>query len=404
MVKQHRLQEHLVQLSQIGRLESGGLHRSSLSPEDAQARALVGSWLEAAGFALREDGACNLIASLPGTLENAKVLMLGSHIDTVPHGGAFDGALGVLGGLEAVQSALEEGYVFRHPVELVIFCDEEGAERLGCLGSTLMFEDLAPEVLAGKAPGREETVSERLGSLGLDLERASKEKRNPKDILAYLELHIEQGGVLESEDLEIGVVQGIVGIRRYEWHISGKANHAGTTPMHLRDDALVKAAGLISELSALASRQEQLVATVGHLTLEPNAVNVVPGLVKFSEEVRSMYPHLIDELHASFLETASTISGASMRGTSASTPIWLSEPVRNVIAAEAAKANMKFKHMVSGAGHDAAAFAVAGVPTGMIFVPSIGGVSHAPNEFTPYELCAQGVDLLRSTLLVLDQE
>jgi len=403
MVNQQRLQEHLVRLSQIGRLESGGIHRSSLSPEDSQARALVGSWLESAGFTLREDGARNLVASLPGTLENAEVLMLGSHIDTVPNGGAFDGALGVLGGLEAVQGALEDGYVFRHPVELVIFCDEEGAERLGCLGSTLMFEDLAPEVLAGKAPGREQTVSERLGSMGLDIKRASREKRNPHDILAYLELHIEQGGVLESEELEIGVVQGIVGIRRYEWQISGKANHAGTTPMHLRDDALVKAARLIGELNTLASRKEHLVATVGHLTLEPNAVNVVPGLVKFSEEVRSMYPKLIDELHASFVDTASSIPGASMRGTSASPPIWLSELVRNVIADNAANANMKFKHMVSGAGHDAAAFAVAGVPTGMIFVPSIGGVSHAPHEFTPYELCAKGSDLLRRTLLTLDQ-
>ena len=403
MINQDRLQEHLINLSQIGRLASGGIHRSSLRAEDLQARKLVGNWLEAAGFSLREDGARNLIASLPGSLDNGRTLMLGSHIDTVPNGGAFDGALGVLGGLEAIQSALEQGYVFRHPVQLVVFCDEEGAERLGCLGSTLMFEDLKPEILAGKAPGRDQSVRDRLTTLGLDLERASQEKRNPKDILAYLELHIEQGGVLESEDLEIGVVQGIVGIRRYEWLVSGKANHAGTTPMHLRDDALVKTAKLIRELNFLASQRKHVVATVGHLTLEPNAVNVVPGLVKFSEEIRSMYPEIIDELHDDFLRYSAFIQGATLRGTSASPPIWLTESVRNLIADNATKADMKFKHMVSGAGHDAAAFAVAGVPTGMIFVPSQGGISHSPHEFTAYELCAKGTDLLRSTLISLDQ-
>ena len=403
MINQNRLQERLINLSQIGRLASGGIHRSSLRSEDLHARKLVSTWLEAAGFSLEEDGARNLIASLPGSLENSRTLMLGSHIDTVPNGGAFDGALGVLGGLEAIQSALEQGYIFRHPVQLVIFCDEEGAERLGCLGSTLMFDDLKPEVLAGKAPGRDQSVSERLTSLGLDLERASREKRNPKDILAYLELHIEQGGVLESEDLEIGVVQGIVGIKRYEWLVSGKANHAGTTPMHLRDDALVKAAKLIRELSFLASQRKHIVATVGHLTLEPNAVNVVPGLVRFSEEIRSMYPESIDELHEDFLRYSAFIPGATLRSTSASPPIWLTESVRNLIADRATKADMKFKHMVSGAGHDAAAFAVAGVPTGMIFVPSQGGISHSPHEFTSYEFCAKGADLLRSTLISLDQ-
>ncbi len=355
---------------------------------------------EAAGLSTSIDAGGNLIGRLGG---NGLPLVAGSHSDTVPSGGRFDGMLGLLAALEAAQSFREQGVVLRHPLEVVDFLAEEPNDfGVSCIGSRSWAGALPPSDLATLAPAIE--------LVGGDATKLHQPLRSA--VAAYVELHIEQGVVLAEKQAEIGVVTAIVGIRRHEVTVLGRADHAGTTPMDLRRDALVGAADFIRNVEHLARRQPPdgayLVATIGKIMVEPNAVNAVPGVVRMILEVRSTDEKILldfeqsiwaqseDVLHAKGLDwTRSLLSQTK--------PTPCSPLVQGAIEKAVQVVGCNSTRLPSGAGHDGV-FVARIAPMGMIFVPCRDGRSHTPEEWAEPADCARGTQVLAETLLILDQE
>lgn len=371
-------------------------------------------WLEGrfaeAGMSLRYDAAVNLIARREGSEPGLPPLVIGSHSDTVPAGGRFDGTLGVLAGLEVVRTLAERGIVTRHPVEVIDFLAEEPSEYgLSCVGSRAMSGRLSKELLAlRRADG--ESLGEailRIGGTPDDLASALR-----RDIGAFLELHIEQGRVLENSGTHLGLVTGIVGIVRLRIVLTGEADHAGATPFDLRKDALIAAAHVVTAVRssgvALAARgRGYVVATTGCIDVEPNAANVVPRLASLVIEVRAEDAALLDEFVA-LMDRASADAATEFRvqrsdftKLSASLPALCDQRLRNHLAAAAQDLGLSAIPMASGAGHDAAFVALI-APMAMVFVPSREGKSHCPEEWTEKEQCADGAAILMETLLRVD--
>lgn len=392
------LLDDLETLGQIGRGPSGGVTRLAFSPADQAGRALVRGRMEALGLLVRVDAAGNSVGLLPGRDPSLPPLVLGSHTDTVPDGGRYDGALGVLAAIAVVRTLRESGVQLRHSLEVIDFAGEEATLPGGTFGSRAMAGQLPAATLAQSAwDGR--SVAELLTEAGGDPAGLSGVARQSGAITAYLELHIEQGGQLEAMGRAIGIVEGIVGIRRYAATFRGVANHAGTTPMAGRADALVMAAPFVESVRRVAIAHH-LVGTVGTMLVEPNAPNVIPGLVRLGLELRGL-----DEMclaaAAEELGQLALARGASFEEQSRKAPVRCSPRLMNLVAAAAQSLALPHMTMASGAGHDAMCMAALG-PVAMIFVPSIGGVSHAPGEETLPEQCIAGAHVLLNTLLALD--
>src|SRR6201987_2446809 len=279
-----RVQEHLAQLARFGATPEGGVSRVAFSDADVAGRAYVKRLMEAAGLEVRIDTAGNLIGRREGTDRKLPAIVVGSHTDSVPHGGNYDGDVGVLGGIEVAQQLRDRHVRLRHTLEVVDFTDEEG----GLVGSRAMAGQLSAATLdLVNASGR--SVRDGIRALGGDPDALSQARRNLGELAAYLELHIEQGGTLERTHTDIGVVEGIVGIHWWEATVTGVANHAGTTPMDQRHDALVAASELVLAVNAAATEfPGRQVATVGRIRAEPGAPNVIPGRVVLSIEVRDL--------------------------------------------------------------------------------------------------------------------
>jgi beta-ureidopropionase / N-carbamoyl-L-amino-acid hydrolase len=375
-------------------------------------RAWLKREMEAAGLTTRLDDAGNLIGSLPGSEPGLAPLVTGSHTDTVASGGRYDGILGVLAGLEAVQSMRESGVTFRHPIEVIDFLSEEPSEYgVSCIGSRGMVGALTPDMLDFQEPGGER-LGDGIRRMGGVPEALSAPLRRPGDLAAFVELHIEQGRVLEDRQLPIGVVSDIVGIHRYDIVVTGQADHAGTTPMDLRHDALAAAAGLIKTIQTEARRQSQgdayLVATVGRLDVSPNASNAIPDRVEMVLEVRSNDAGLLEGFFPPLLELAQRDAKAQGTGISATPlseglPTQCADAVQAHIAAAAETLGLGTMTMPSGAGHDAVYMAKL-APTGMLFIPCLDGRSHCPEESITLEQAADGCRVLAETLRRLDQE
>jgi beta-ureidopropionase / N-carbamoyl-L-amino-acid hydrolase len=402
-VNGERVGEHILKLAEFGKNPQGGVSRVAYSDADKQGREYVLGLMKAAGLEVNIDAAGNLIGRRAGTENNLKPLLIGSHIDTVPEGGNYDGVVGSMGAIEVAQTLAEQNVKLRHPLEVVIFQNEEG----GLIGSRAMDGELTEQELdlvsrSGK------TIREGIKFIGGDPAKLSEVKRNKGDIAAYLELHIEQGNTLDTEKINIGVVEGIVGINWWDVTIEGFANHAGTTAMNNRQDALLAAAKFIEAVNrVVTSVPGRQVGTVGRINAFPGAPNVIPGKVVLSLELRDLDAAKIKMLYDKIREEVEKIATASktkfeFKEINVNIPAPTDTRIRSLISDAARELGLTTKMLPSGAGHDAQDMARLG-PVGMIFVPSVGGISHSPREFSHPADITNGANVLLHTLLKLDK-
>ncbi|REK77819.1 Zn-dependent hydrolase [Paenibacillus paeoniae] len=385
-----------------------GWTRRPFTPWYAEGRQWLTKRMREAGLDVSLDAASNLIGALPGQDSALPPIMIGSHTDTVTGGGRFDGIIGVIAGIEIARLLKESGHQLRHPLEIVDFTAEEPSEfGISTIGSRGMVGHLDEDML-GRSDSTGLVLRDAMERQGGRMADLADEARKSGEVALYLELHIEQGPVLEQSGCALGAVTGIVGILRYRIIIEGAPNHAGTTPMSLRNDALAGFCeiGLAFEQHCKA-HGDGLVGTIGRLTNEPNASNVVPGCVTFDLEIRSLDTALSLSVYEGFFNEAERIAaarGLTLRGEKLSQ----SEPVRVgsdllTLVEQSCAAVASVVRLPSGAGHDANQLAAI-APIGMIFVPSRGGRSHCPEEWTDYEQVAMGVDALFHTLLAFDSK
>ncbi len=404
-----RLTTWLADLAKIGATASGGVTRFALTEGDRQARQWLIERANEHGLAHRVDAAGNLFIHQPLS-HGRPIILAGSHVDTVPEGGRYDGALGVLAALECLVRLQEtNARDMRHSLEVAVWTEEEGSRfKGGLVGSRAFIGELMPEELMD-LDSHGVSLADALREWGLSPDLIGNLPEQRGELAGYFELHVEQGGVLETRQEEIGVVSGIVGIRRFDVTVRGQANHAGTTPMALRHDALVGVAEMVKLVpERLQSGQfPQAVATVGKLQVFPGGVNVVPGRVEFTLEVRDLESKVMDQVAESLLaefEQIATRRGLSLRWqqTADVIPAPLHPRMRDAVRQSAANLGYRFLDMPSGAGHDAQHLAHV-CPTGMIFVPSRGGISHSPDEFTSEADCIRGANVLLNAILLADQ-
>lgn len=402
-VNGQRIMDHINALAEFGKNPQGGASRVAYSDADKQGREYVMGLMKNARLDVTIDAAGNLIGRRAGSDNNLKPLLIGSHIDTVPEGGNYDGVVGSMGAIEVAQTLAEENITLRHPLEVVIFQNEEG----GLIGSRAMNGELTEKELdlvsrSGK------TIREGIKFIGGDTGRLNEVKRNKGDIAAYIELHIEQGNTLDTEKINIGVVEGIVGINWWDVTIEGFANHAGTTAMNNRQDALLAAAKFIETVNRIVTSEPgRQVGTVGRINAFPGAPNVIPGKVVLSLELRDLNAAKIKTLYDKIYAAAQQIAKDSktkfdFKEINVNIPAPTDPHMQAFIETAARELGLSTKKLPSGAGHDAQDMAQLG-PVGMIFVPSVGGISHSPREFSHPADIANGTNVLLHTVLKIDK-
>ena len=397
-----RIVEHLTALSQFGKNPQGGVSRVAYSEADRQGREYVVGLLRAAGLEVSIDAAGNIVGRRAGGVSSLKPLVMGSHIDSVPEGGNYDGDVGSLSAIEVVQTLAERKLTTRHPLEVIIFANEEG----GTIGSHAISGEI-PDRQLSLVTNSGKTIRDGIKFIGGDPDKLASIRRKRGDIAAYLELHIEQGGTLDTETIQIGVVEGIVGITQWEVKIEGFANHAGTTPMNQRRDAMLAAAKFIEAVNRIVtSMPGRQVGTVGKLQAWPGAYNVIPGKVILGLELRDLDAAKVQMLYQKIRDEAAQIARSTgttfdFTETNSIVPAPTDERIRKLIDETAKSLGLTTRWLPSGAGHDAQEMARVG-PVGMIFVPSVGGISHSPKEYSRSEDIANGANVLLHTLLKLD--
>ena len=398
-----RLMTRIFELAKIGGLANGGVCRLAFTPEDIEARQQVSTWMQEAGMTVRVDAAGNLIGRYAG-VHDAAAIATGSHIDTVPVGGRYDGVLGVLAGIELVQTLQDYDLRLQHPIEVIVFSDEERS----VIGCKAMSEGIleAPSYYDRTDGTSIQTCLEKVGG---NWDQIHTARRDPSEIAAFIELHVEQGGVLESQGVPIGIVQGIVGQHRFAVNINGRMNHAGTTPMNDRQDALLAAAKIIVAVHEIAtSTPGDQVATVGYLTVLPNATNTVAGEADLRVDLRDLSGDRLVQLIQNIRQTIAEI--AIETGTSITfeemlnlKPTLSNDRIQETIAKVCQTLQLDYNYLPSRAGHDAQEIGRF-TAMGMIFVPSQQGLSHSHLEYTCPEHCIQGANVLLQSFLVIDRE
>src|SRR5580765_242149 len=402
-VNGQRINDNLKELSRFGANPQGGVSRVAYSDADLKGRDYAVTLLKEAGLDVHIDAAGNIVGTRAGSDPSLKPLLIGSHIDSVPMGGNYDGDVGSLSAIEVAQTLKDSNITLRHPLEVMIFQNEEG----GTVGSQALGEGLDEKHLnlvsqSGK------TIREGTRLIGGNPEQLAAAKRQPGSIAGYFELHIEQGGTLEREKIDIGVVEGIVGILHSEVTIEGFANHAGTTPMDQRHDALLSAARFIEKVNQIVtSVPGRQVGTVGWIKAEPGAYNVIPGKVVLGLELRDLDEKKFTGLFEQIRAEADTLGKLNQ------TRFGFTEPVvshsaltdrgfQKLIDDSAKSLSFSTRLMPSGAGHDAQEIARIG-PVGMVFIPSINGISHSPKEFSRPQDIENGANVLLQTVLAFDK-
>ena len=389
------LERRLDELYTIGAQPDGGAYRGLYDDAWAAAVERVERWLKNAGLKTRRDAVGNLWGRVDGT-DKGKSIVTGSHIDTVRHGGRLDGALGIVAGLTAVESLLATKGRPRRPLEVVAICEEEG--------SRFATNFWGSRAIVGEIETAADDMSQAMRERGLDPARIAAAARD--DIDAFVELHIEQGVVLESTNVPIAVVSTIVGTAHLEVAVTGRPDHAGTTPMELRRDALAGAAAMIQAVESIArSLGKPAVATVGRIRAEPDQINVIPGRVVFTIDLRhsdlGARRALEERIRSLCATTASERKlGIETRVLQERPPVPMHREVRTLLARAAKDSGIDATEMVSGAGHDAQILA-ARCRVGMLFVPSIGGRSHCPEEATSPRHLELGTRVLARALEML---
>ena len=398
-----RIMQHLQSLSEFGKNPQGGVSRVAYTEADLQGREYAMRLMREAGLEVQIDPAGNIVGSRPGSDPSLKPLLIGSHIDSVPEGGNYDGDAGSLSAIEVAQVLREKGLSLRHPLQVIIFQNEEG----GTVGSHILGVGADDKLLNIKSQSGK-TIREGIPFVGGDLSKLAQAQRKPGSIAGYFELHIEQGGTLEQEKINIGVVEGIVGILHSEVTVDGFANHAGTTPMNQRHDAMLSAARFIEKVNqVVTSIPGRQVGTVGWIRVQPGAYNVIPGKVVLGLELRDLDEKKIDDMFTRIRAEAAQIGNMNSTSFSFTDPV-MTHPAltdkgfQKLIGDTAKGLGLSTKLMPSGAGHDAQEIAKIG-PVGMIFIPSINGISHSPKEFSRPEDIENGANVLLRTVLSFDQ-
>lgn len=403
MINKERVFQRLHELGNIGRKESGVLTRHAFTPEDRAAKDLVAKYMKEAGLSVREDAVGNLIGRREGRNPKAPVVLTGSHIDTVCDGGIFDGALGIIGGIEVLQILSEQGIETEHPIEIYAFNDEEGARfSFSMFGSRGVIGDLTAKDLEMKDKAGI-TVAQAMTEQGLDPLKIKKAIRSKEELKAFIELHIEQGKVLESNDLSVGIVTGIVNELWMKIIVKGEAGHAGATPMNLRQDALVAAAEMVQVIEREAKKTGSTVATVGRLNVLPGGINIIPGQVEFTLDLRDTSQETSDKVETAIFKEIEKI--CQERGVRIETeilqripPAPCSKEFQEAAKKACKEIGLEYFCLPSGAGHDAMQM-VNICPIGMIFIRSKDGISHNPAEWSSAEDCADGVNVLYHVIL-----
>ncbi|BAZ93327.1 hydantoinase/carbamoylase family amidase [Thiohalobacter thiocyanaticus] len=397
-----RLQADIEALSQIGRREDMGLYRMAFSDGDMAGREWLAGRIEAAGLELFVDGAANVHARLGWDGKRPSVMM-GSHADTVPGAGHLDGVLGVLVALECVRCFKDHDIPLRFPLEAVSFTDEEGRFG-GMFGSQALCGFLTPEKIHQARDLDNTSIVEAMQARGMNAMDALRAARRPETLHAFVELHIEQGPVLDRHGVGIGVVDGIAGLFKWDVRLIGAANHAGTTPMTMRRDAFQGLAEFAMEINRILEEHGSpaSVATIGRAQLFPGAANVVPGTVEFSLEVRDTDPQVLSQLNDACRRTLSTIARRrdlmfEFEVLSELEPVHCDKGLIETIAETADQLGMETLRMPSGAAHDTQMLARL-TRAGMIFVPSKEGRSHSPAEWTDWEDIQRGANLALQVL------
>lgn len=401
-----RLRADIEELARIGRDPEGGISRPAWSPAFMEAQRWLLDRCRAAGLAAREDTAANVFGRLGDG--DGPVVMTGSHVDTVPRGGPLDGALGVLAGLECLRTLAGAGRRLLRPLEVAAFTDEEG-RFYGFFGSRAMTGSLDGALAARLADPTGLPLPEAMRRAGYDLARAGEARRPAGTIAAYVELHIEQGPWLELDGVPIGVVEGIVGIRRRRLTFVGQPDHAGTTPMDRRRDAFFTAADYaVRSRDLVVQAAPRAVTTIGVVDVRPGVPNIVPERAALLQEIRDAEPPVLDRLAGETLTLAREVAArwgleVTVEELMRAEPIRMSPRVQAAVEAAAGEAGLRTRRMPSGAGHDAQILAAV-TDAGMLFVPSQGGRSHRPDEWTDWEAIERGANVLLGTLLRLAHE
>ncbi len=401
-----RIRKDLEDLARIGRTAEGGVHRPAFSPNELRARKWLLSRLKAAGLKTRVDGAGNIFGRLVVSNRSAPAVLAGSHIDSVPNGGRFDGSLGVLSVLEAVRTIQEADIAIRHPMEVVAFTDEEGRFG-GFFGSKAMTGVLTKDELDASRDPKGAQLTEAMKKAGFPPAASLRTAAHRKDYRAYVELHVEQGLVLEDTGYEIGVVTGIVGLWKFEVTLRGRPDHAGTTPFRLRHDAYLGAAEFAAGLRKLVEKHGSpiTVATVGYIELGPGASNIVPDHARFTVDLRDLSMPVLVRMRKAIRENLRDLAGKhglkmTMEQTLAAKSVKMSSKVRGALQKGSDTVGAKWRDMHSGAGHDAQVLA-GFAPSGLFFIPSVNGRSHCPDELSRWKDIETGTNVMLHALLNL---
>ncbi len=391
------------EMARIGATRRGGVHRLALSDQDKEARDLFAAWAHDAGLEVRVDQMGNTFARRAGQDDGASPAMSGSHLDTVPHGGRFDGSLGVLSALETIRTLNDRNILTRRPIEIVNWTNEEGARfPPSMLGSGVFSGAISQESAYETRDGEGVRFVDELERIGYRGDTSCA----PRPLGSYVELHIEQGAVLLNEGRQIGIVEGIFGIAWLRVTMKGERDHAGPTPMHMRRDALVGAARAISAIREIPARlHPDFVATVGEVSVSPNAINVIPDRVRFSVDLRHSQAKTLDDALQLVREAAGKEAGREnleigVEEIGSSSPVAFDANVGRAIQDACVESGYSHRRMWSAAGHDARYAAELG-PTSMIFTPCVAGKSHSEEEDVDWEDACRGCDVLAKTLLRL---
>lgn len=404
----NRIKTILEELSKFTATPGAGTTRLSYSPEDQLARTYLKKQMKQVGLKVREDAVGNIYGRLEGKDASLPAVMVGSHFDSVPNGGSFDGPAGVVTGLEVAALFQENQLQPVYPLEVIAMVEEEGSRfGSGLLGSRMLAGQVSAENLASMKDKDGISVNEAMLALGFNGNQLTEARRTAKDVKAFIELHIEQGPVLEEAGEDVGIVETIVGMTEIKVTITGRAGHAGTTPMNARRDALAATVQIVADLPQLAmNAAEATVLTIGKLTVYPNGANVIPNAVVFTVDVRSKSEACVQSV---IQQVKTIIQTKTPKGITAEIdemlyekPVQLSEKIHQQLRANSEALGLKSRSMVSGAGHDAMIFA-GFTEVGLVFVPSKDGLSHTPEEWTDYEQVQKGIEVVYETVKQLTE-
>lgn len=401
---------HINELYECGVQEDGTHSRVAYSKEDIKGREIFMGYFKALGLEPRIDEAGNIIIRMEGKHSSLPAIVIGSHLDTVPDGGKYDGVLGCVGGLCVCETLLENDYKLLHPIEIIVFTDEEGFRfGNGLLGSSAIC-GVDPMINENDVDMYGESRSKVMSEYGINISKLHKAKRKKDSVHCFLELHIEQGASLYKKDTSIGIVSSIAGVSRYEIVICGESNHSGSTVMGDRKDALVAAADFISQVPRIVSEygNEFTVATVGTIKVSPNSVNVIPGICTLNLEIRDQDDEIISLIEKKLTEYLrkvcdESVNSYTFRNISYHEPAPMSSWVKSEIEYSVRELGFDYEIVPSGAFHDSLVMAER-FPTGMIFVPSVNGISHSRDEFTRDMDIEKGCQVLLNTVLAIDKE